>query len=157
MDRRMSAQAALIERCDEENPPTGCHSRPGCALGAAAQYRQISISAFASDIGQRMDGSGSLLCAVRILDHGDSGRHEEIRGLFQEFLCPALSPHLATVLFGAAFYVRDCPVAASTCRSQRVRCTVVAVVGLSTFPSEFPGSDSNSSHGALGCHLVAGG
>ena len=73
----------------------------------------------------------SLFCAVQIPDHGDSSRHEEISGLFQEFLCPALSQDLASGLFSAAFHVCYCPVPASIGSPNRVCIAVVPMVGLS--------------------------
>ena len=67
------------------------------------------FSALGAACDQWMDGSRSLLCAFWIPDHRDSPGFEEIRRLLQEVLCAPVSSHLATVLFAAAFHVRDCP------------------------------------------------
>src|SRR5271165_1383150 len=102
-----------------------------------------------------MDGSGSFFCAVRIVDHGDSARHEAIRWLLQKFLRSALSSDLAAVLFTAAFHVRDCPHPASIGSPHRLRSAFVALVGLSNFSSELPGPDSKHGHGRTRRYLVA--
>src|ERR1700720_4473659 len=102
-----------------------------------------------------MDGGGSFLCVIRILDHEDSGQHEAIRGLFQELLCAALSADLASVLFVVTLHVCHCPLRAPVGSSRRVRTTVIAVVGISHFSAKFPNSDSNHGHRSAWRYLVA--
>src|SRR5579863_3438068 len=104
-----------------------------------------------------MDGSGFVLCLVRLSDHGDSARYETIGGLLSEFLCPPLSANLASLLCGAAFHVCGRTDPASVGWPRRVRSTIVAVVGLSVFRSEFSNPESHDGHGLVGCHVVTRG
>src|ERR1700675_2917473 len=101
-----------------------------------------------------MDGSGPFLCAVRTPDHGDPPRHEAKGWVFQEFLCPALSADLASILLGPSFHVCDCSASASIRSPNRIRSALGALVVLSAVSPKFPRAGSGHGHRTLGCHLV---